>query len=251
MDRRLNTAPPVATHAQRHPALTNIGLVVFDLDGTLIDSVPDLARAVDLTLAERALAAAGEAKVRDWVGNGSHKLIERALADAYGLSESDIEAADADAAHVRFLEHYGAAPCAHTRRYDGVLDCLDALAADYLPCALITNKPVAFLPPILARLELEGRFSLVLGGDSLREKKPHPLPLLYAAEQLGVAPARALMIGDSRHDVAAGKAAGFRTLAVTYGYNHGEPIRDSGPDYVVDSLRVLGRTTPAKESKQI
>ena len=190
-------------------------------------------------------------KVRDWVGNGSHTLVERALTHAYGVAEGDVDAAEIDAAHVRFLEHYGAAPCEHTRLYDGVHDCLDALAAYNVPCALITNKPVAFLPPILARFELEGRFSLVLGGDSLREKKPHPLPLLHAAEQFGVAPRRSLMIGDSRHDIAAGRAAGFRTLAVSYGYNHGEPIRDSAPDYVVDSLGALCPTTSEDEPKQI
>lgn len=222
-----------------HSALNDIALVVFDLDGTLIDSAPDLAHAVDRTLAERGLTAAGVDKVRDWVGNGTHKLVERALGHATGVAGDTLDPADVDAAHARFLDYYGAAPCVHTKLYDGVRPCLESMAAHGVACVLVTNKPTAFLPPILERFALADFFRLTLGGDSLAQKKPHPAPLLHAAEHAGVAPAHALMVGDSRHDVAAGKAAGFRTLAVTYGYNHGEPIADSAPDYVVDSLATL------------
>lgn len=222
-----------------HPALVDISLVVFDLDGTLIDSAPDLANAVNATLAERDLAPAGVDKVRHWVGNGSHKLVERALTDALGAASESLDAGELDAAHQRFLAHYADAPCERTQLYDGVRECLQAIQALDICCALVTNKPAAFLPAILERFALTSFFALTLGGDSLNEKKPHPAPLLHAAEQTGIAPNRALMIGDSRHDVQAGKVAGFRTLAVTYGYNHGAPISDSAPDHVIDSLRVL------------
>ncbi|WP_353159005.1 phosphoglycolate phosphatase [Salinisphaera shabanensis] len=231
-------APDSAANAL-HPALEHIALVVFDLDGTLIDSVPDLAAAIDTTLTERSLEAPGIERVRDWVGNGSHKLVERALAHAQDISEEAVDRETVDAAHARFLEHYVAAPCARTRPYDGVRQCLSNLATRGVTCVLVTNKPIAFVGPILEHFELERFFALTLGGDSLNEKKPHPAPLLYSAQQMDIDPARALMIGDSRHDIEAGKAAGFRTLAVSYGYNHGEPVSASEPDYIIDTLAEL------------
>ncbi|WP_416140894.1 phosphoglycolate phosphatase [Halomonas sp. HK25] len=242
-----------------HPLLDGIDLVAFDLDGTLIDSVPDLALAVDAALAELGLPVAGEARVRDWVGNGSLKLMERALRHAAGVGEAShseapgtgrrgggpvvgeasqesIDKALLERAHAVFLEHYGRDPGAHTRLYPGVRECLDALRARGLLLALVTNKPHAFIAPLLEGLGLADHFTLCLGGDSLPEKKPHPAPLLHVASHFGLSPERCLMVGDSRHDIAAGKAAGFLTLAVPYGYNHGEPVRESGPDGVVESL---------------
>lgn len=226
-----------------HPILDGIELVVFDLDGTLIDSVPDLALAVDGALAELGLPAAGEARVRDWVGNGSLVLMQRALRYAMSVagkvSQETVDTALLDRAHAAFLEHYGRDPGAYTRLYPGVRECLDGLRERGLPLAIVTNKPHAFIAPLLEGLGLAEHFALCLGGDSLPEKKPDPAPLLYVADLIGVAPGACLMVGDSRHDIAAGKAAGFRTLAVPYGYNHGEPVSASGPDAVVDSLSQL------------
>lgn len=232
-----------------HRMLEGIALVAFDLDGTLIDSVPDLAIAVDAALGELGLPAAGEARVRDWVGNGSRVLMERALINAPPLrsvpgaspggASTDIAPALLERAHAAFLAHYGRDPGAHTRLYPGARECLDALRERGLPLALVTNKPHAFIAPLLEGLGLAGHFALCLGGDSLAEKKPHPAPLLHVAAHFGVAPQACLMVGDSRHDIAAGRAAGFRTLAVPYGYNHGEPVRESGPDGVVESLAEL------------
>lgn len=219
-----------------HSMLQDIRLVAFDLDGTLIDSVPDLATAVDVMLDEYGLAPAGETKVRDWVGNGTRKLVERALGFALGLAP---DASVLDAAHERFLVHYHAAPCEHTRVFPGVYAALEALHARGLILTLITNKPKAFIDPILEALSLRTFFAMTLGGDSLPEKKPHPAPLLHLATHFDVAPAHCLMVGDSRHDVEAGKRAGFRTLTVPYGYNHGEPVSRSGPDAQVESLEEL------------
>ena len=218
------------------PLLDDIRLIAFDLDGTLIDSVPDLAAAVDAMLGDLAWPPAGEAKVRDWVGNGSHLLVARALADAGG---SEPDAATLARAHARFLVHYRAAPCARTRVFPGVREALEGLSARGLGLALITNKPAAFIDPILEALTLRDYFQLTLGGDSLPEKKPHPAPLLHLAAHFEIAPQHCLMVGDSRHDIEAGKRAGFRTLAVPYGYNHGEPVATSAPDGLVESLQEL------------
>lgn len=219
-----------------HPLLADIRLVAFDLDGTLVDSVPDLAAAVDAALRDEGLAAPGEARVRDWVGNGSRVLMERALHDAVGQPPS---AARLEAVHAGFLAHYGRAPCERTRLYPGVRPALDGLREAGLTLVLVTNKPAAFIAPILERFGLASHFALCLGGDSLPRRKPDPLPLTHAAARLAVSPRHGLMVGDSRHDIAAGKAAGFRTLAVPYGYNHGEPVSLSRPDGTVESLAEL------------
>jgi len=222
------------------PALTHIDLVAFDLDGTLIDSVPDLAAAVDAMRADFGWPPAGANKVCAWVGNGSRVLVDRALADAAkDDAPSALATIDSNVAHDAFLHHYHAAPCTHTRVYAGAHSCLETLHENGFTLALITNKPAAFLPLILHPLQIAHCFALTLGGDSLAQKKPHPAPLQHVAERLGTAPQRCLMVGDSRHDIIAGKAAGFRTLAVTYGYNHGEPIEHSNPDHIVDSLAEL------------
>ncbi|RAW07735.1 phosphoglycolate phosphatase [Halomonas elongata] len=219
-----------------HPLLDGIRLVAFDLDGTLVDSVPDLAAAVDDALSDLEMPAPGERKVRDWVGNGSMVLIERALRDAQGR---DADPELCRQAHDRFLVHYAQRPCSATRLYPGVREALDALRGTGRILVLVTNKPEAFIAPILEHFELGGHFSLCLGGDSLVRRKPDPLPLTHAAERFAVPPSSCLMVGDSRHDIAAGRAAGFRTLAVPYGYNHGEPVAASGPDGVVESLKEL------------
>ncbi|TLF45959.1 phosphoglycolate phosphatase [Halomonas urmiana] len=219
-----------------HPILNDIRLVAFDLDGTLIDSVPDLAVAADAALAELGLTPQGEARVHDWVGNGSLTLMARALEAALGGAPDEALLARA---HRGFLDHYGRVPCARTRLYPGAREALAALAARGLPLALVTNKPSAFIAPLLEAFGLDGHFALCLGGDSLTAKKPDPAPLLHVAAHFDVSPSACLMVGDSRHDIAAGRAAGFRTLAVPYGYNHGEPVALSRPDGTVESLAEL------------
>lgn len=219
-----------------HPLLHDVALVVFDLDGTLVDSVPDLTVAVDAALADVGLRQRGEARVRGWVGNGSYKLIERALRDALGQAP---EAERLTAVHDRFLHHYGVAPNALTRLYPGARIALDGLREKGLTLALVTNKPQAFIAPVLEGVGLSGYFALCLGGDALPYRKPDPTPLLHVARHFSVAPECCLMVGDSRHDVEAGKRAGFRTVAVPYGYNHGEPVATSHPDALVESLAEL------------
>ncbi|MCH4812139.1 phosphoglycolate phosphatase [Vreelandella neptunia] len=224
-----------------HSVLQGKRLIAFDLDGTLIDSVPDLAAAVSRTLNELDLDEPSEAEVRDWVGNGAPMLVERALTWALQTAP---ESAFQERAFQTFMAHYGAAPNALTTLYPGVRQTLRALHDNGLTLVLITNKPARFIEPILNHFELLDYFTLCIGGDSLSEKKPHPLPLLHAADTYQISTSECVMVGDSRHDIAAGKTAGFTTVALPYGYNHGEPIEDSHPDLVLSSLTELLMTVP-------
>ncbi|WP_086480721.1 phosphoglycolate phosphatase [Oceanospirillum sanctuarii] len=222
-----------------HLLLSDIQLLAFDLDGTLIDSVPDLADAVDQMLTELDRPKAGQEKVRSWVGQGAVVLVKRALADSLEIDGIDETSELFMQAYQTFLTAYDANKGAKTRCYEGIFALLDAAKTKKIPMALITNKPYRFVPEILEQLNLDGYFDLVLGGDSLPEKKPSPMPLLHAAEQLNADPALCLMIGDSITDISAGQKAGFKTVAVRYGYDHGVPVDQCGADLVVDSLAEL------------
>ncbi|RUR33988.1 phosphoglycolate phosphatase [Vreelandella andesensis] len=219
-----------------HAILQGKRLIAFDLDGTLIDSVPDLAVAVRHALDDVGLPVPGEERVRDWVGNGAQVLIERAL--TWALSVAPGQALQATA-YEAFMCHYAAAPNALTQLYPGVRTALHDLYKAGYSLVLITNKPERFIAPILGHFDLLPLFTHCLGGDSLAEKKPSPLPLLYMAQRLDTPPSASVMVGDSRHDIAAGKAAGFTTVALPYGYNHGEPIEHSQPDLIISSLLAL------------
>jgi len=216
-------------------------LVLFDLDGTLVDSVPDLARAVDQMLTALGREPAGAEAVRQWVGNGVDMLVQRALA---GRLQVD-PAAPQDELFLPALELFKAAYAQANGRvsqvYPGVRELLDHYQASSLPMALVTNKPTAFTQPLLERLGLASYFPVVVCGDTLSRKKPDPAPLRHACEQIGVTPTQALMVGDSQVDVAAARAAGCAVVCVSYGYNRGEPIARAGADRVVDSLAELIR----------
>lgn len=217
-------------------------LIIFDLDGTLVDSVPDLAVAVDRMLAQLGRAPAGEARVRTWVGNGAAMLVRRALADS---AEPARVAAVTDAAQQQalalFQQIYRQENGRQTRLYPGVSEVLAVLAEQGIALAVVTNKPLQFTEPLLRQLGLAEFFQIVVGGDCLPQRKPHPLPLLHVCERLGVPPAQGLMVGDSRNDVDAAKAAGMVSAALTYGYNHGEPVTVSEPDWLLDDFRELLR----------
>ncbi|MYL23863.1 phosphoglycolate phosphatase [Halomonas alkaliantarctica] len=226
-----------------HSWLKDKRLVAFDLDGTLIDSVPDLTVAVQKALKDQDLTPPEEAHVRDWVGNGAPILMQRAL--TWALNEAPSKEVQARS-YEGFLAHYAEAPNRLTRLYPGASEVLSTLKEAGLILVLVTNKPECFIAPILEHFGLAAYFDLCLGGDSLTRKKPDPLPLLHAAKRFGV-PARACaMVGDSRHDIQAGKAAGFATFALPYGYNHGEPIGDSHPDMLLDTLSDLICSTTGK-----
>lgn len=210
-------------------------LILIDLDGTLVDSVPDLALCVDQMMTQLGLPLRGEAAVREWIGNGVPVLVRRALVGAVD-GEADPELYDR--ALSLYYELYEQNVCVNSRPYAGIVEGLQMLQDDYrLGC--VTNKAARFTEPLLEKLELADYFEIVVSGDTLDKKKPDPAPLLYAAEQLGINPAQSLMVGDSMHDVDAARAAGFQVVCVTYGYNHGNDIRDSHPDAIIDSLEQL------------
>jgi len=211
-------------------------LVMFDLDGTLIDSVPDLAEAVDRMLAELERPPAGVEKVRDWVGNGARVLVRRALAG--GLDHAAVGEAETEEALARFLDIY--ADCHNlTVLYPGVHELLEALSTAAVELAVVTNKPERFVAPLLEQVGLGGYFRWIIGGDTLPQQKPDPAALLQVMRLAGVEASQSLFIGDSRNDVLAARAAAVPCIAVSYGYNHGRPIAEERPSLVVDSLAEL------------
>lgn len=211
-------------------------LVMFDLDGTLVDSVPDLAAAVDRMLARLGRPPAGIERVRHWVGNGARVLVRRALAGQ--LDHSAVSDEEAEAALALFTEAY-AGTHELTRVYPGVPECLEWLAAQGIPLAVITNKPGQFVAPLLEEKGLARYFRWTVGGDTLPVQKPDPAALFWVMDKAGVAPVDALFVGDSRNDVLAARAAGVRCVALSYGYNHGRPVAEEMPDRVLDDLRQL------------
>jgi phosphoglycolate phosphatase len=216
--------------------MTTPRLVLIDLDGTLVDSLPDIAFCVDRMLTELALPTVGAERVGQWIGNGTDILVRRALA---GNLHGEVDEERYARALPLFRALYGAHTSERSRVYDGVAAGLDYLHATGAALACVTNKPSAFSHKLLADMALDKHFSLVISGDTLARKKPDPLPLLHAARHFAVPPEQALLIGDSANDVKAARAAGFRIVCVSYGYNHGDDIRASLPDAVIDSLAEL------------
>jgi len=185
-------------------------LAVFDLDGTLVDSAPDLHAALDRLVAARGLPGFARAEVVGMIGDGARALVERALA-ARGQA---FEGAALDA----FLADYTAHAAVATRPFPGVEAALDALQADGWALALCTNKPEAATRELLAALDLAGRFDAVSGGDSFPARKPHPGHLLATIAAAGLHPGAAVMVGDHRNDVAAARGAGIPCVFVGWGY---------------------------------
>ncbi|NHN37030.1 phosphoglycolate phosphatase [Pseudomaricurvus alcaniphilus] len=211
-------------------------LVMFDLDGTLADSVPDLSAAVDEVLLDLGYPAAGEYKARLWVGNGAAALVLRALADALRVPEEQVSPQLHQSCLENFFRRYQHYNGRYTALYPGVMQALQALRAAGVAMAVVTNKPGQFVPQLLQQLGIDEYFRLWLGGDSLAVKKPDPGPLNHILERLGVSPQRALMVGDSVNDIAAARAAGVASVAVAYGYNRGLPVAQDNPDWLTDNL---------------
>ncbi len=222
---------------------------IVDLDGTMVDTLGDFEVALNRTLADLGLPAVTRALVERTVGKGSEHLIRSVLAQQLALlppaAGRSVEALF-EPAWQRYQHHYRAVNGAHAAVYPGVHDGLQALRAAGWSLACLTNKPLAFARDLLAAKDLAGHFSAVFGGDSFARKKPDPLPLLKTCEALGCAPHDALMVGDSSNDAQAGHAAGCGVVLVTYGYNHGEPIRAAPALAWVDALSEIPAALAAR-----
>ncbi len=219
--------------------LNNKQLLIFDFDGTLIDSVPDLADATNTMLTQLNKPTHSLDTIKGWIGNGSRLLVERALAGNIQVVEGELTVEEADHAEQVFFDAYKNISDSKTVAYPDVDAGLRQLKAAGFTLALVTNKPIRFVPKILENFGWTALFSEVLGGDSLSVKKPDPAPLLHVCEALNFQPAQAYMIGDSVNDISAGKNAGIDTIGLSYGYNYGQNIRESQPNQAFDNFADL------------
>jgi len=213
--------------------LTRICAAIVDLDGTMVDTVGDFEQALARTLGELGLPAVDRAFISRTVGRGSMNLLRETLAHVGGAPEL------LDAAWVHYQRHYADVNGTHADVYPGVPEGLAAMRARGWQLACVTNKPRAFALALLEAKGLSAHFAQVFGGDSFERHKPDPMPLLKTCEALGTQPGRTLMVGDSRNDAEAARAAGCPVVLVGYGYNHGEPVADARPDRVIERLDTL------------
>ena len=208
-------------------------MVLIDVDGTLVDSVPDLAYCVDEMMKQLDMPIRGEARVRHWVGNGVERLVKRGLVNQ--LDGEPNETLYTKAIEI-FRELYVVNTSIRSCLYNGVPEAMEFLKSTGVKIGCVTNKASEFTLPLLKDLGISDYFETILCGDMVERKKPDPLPLIMSAEKLGVTPQASLMIGDSMSDVNAARAAGFSIICMSYGYNHGEDIRDYEPDAVIDTM---------------
>lgn len=214
--------------------MTHFQAALLDLDGTLLDSVPDLATAANAMRVELNMPPLREDVIATFVGKGVDRLVQRALA---GSQEHDeLDPALFARARESFYRHYHLVNGDKAAIFDGVLDGLKAMRELGLKLAVVTNKPTEFTVPLLQRTGLAGFFAAAVCGDTCARKKPDPQPVLHACSLLGVAPERAVTIGDSLNDTQAGRDAGTRVLVVPYGYNEGVDVRTLEVDGIVSSL---------------
>jgi phosphoglycolate phosphatase len=207
--------------------------VMIDLDGTLLDTIPDLAAAANGMLTELNMPVLPEATIRNFVGKGINNLIERSLTSSMdGKPDAALFAKAVPVYERTYREVNGK----YTTMYPGVKEGLDLLRAQGYPLACVTNKSERFTLPLLDYVNLSSYFVSVVAGDTLPQKKPEPEPLLHACKQMNVAPGEMLMIGDSMNDAQAARAAGCPVFCVTYGYNEGHDVRTLDVDAIVASL---------------
>ncbi|MBU1354720.1 MAG: phosphoglycolate phosphatase [Gammaproteobacteria bacterium] len=223
--------------------LSRVDAVIIDLDGTMVDTMGDFNEALNRMLRELALPSIGAEHIEHMVGKGSEHLLISVLKHVLALDDKALLAIKVEAmypaAWSSYQRHYLDINGQYARVYPGVAEGLVALRAAGLRMACLTNKPTNFAQPLLQAKGLDGYFEKVFGGDAFERKKPDPLPLLKTCEALGTDPARTLMVGDSSNDAQAARAAGCPVVLVTYGYNHGQPVRAVDADGFVDSLAQL------------
>lgn len=210
-----------------------VKMVMIDLDGTLIDSAPDLAASANRMLQSLGMPAYEQAQVAQWIGNGVSRLVKRALT---GEMNAEPDAGLYERGYAVFLEAYAELVSDQSRPYPGVVEGLEKLQAAGFQLACITNKAEAFTLPLLKDLGLDKYFKLIISGDTLAKKKPDPLPLLHACKHFGITPDHGVLIGDSINDTQAARNAGMPVILVPYGYNRGQDVRELEPEVVIPSL---------------
>ena len=216
----------------------NKKLLIFDLDGTLINSALDLALSVNYMLETLGKERFSEEIIHGWVGNGALMLVKRALSGNRTADET-LDNTYVEKALTIFLDYYKKNLCNATVPYPHVPETLHTLKEKGYTLAIVTNKPFAFVSPILKGLEMNGLFELILGGDSLKEKKPHPMPLLHICKKLNIPVEASVMVGDSKNDILAANACDMDSVGVTYGYNYGEEIGVHKPSVIIDDFGKL------------
>ncbi|MGV6988000.1 phosphoglycolate phosphatase [Testudinibacter sp. P80/BLE/0925] len=212
--------------------MSQFKLIAFDLDGTLVDSLPDLALSLNQAFAEVGLPQAPEELVLTWIGNGAEVLLARGLE----WSKAELDEEQIRQLKKRFGFYYGENICNKSRLYPKVKQTLETLKAQGYLLAVVTNKPTKHVQPVLAAFGIDHLFSELLGGQSLPAIKPHPAPLYYLCGKFGICPKQLLFVGDSKNDILAAHSAGSPVVGLTYGYNYNIPISESNPDWVFDDF---------------
>ncbi len=220
-------------------ATIDVGAIAFDLDGTLLDTVHELAAAVNALLDELGYPPLAQEVVGGLIGKGMANLVRRSLALATEVSPEAVDDFDVKDALGRYQAHYASRLGRATRLFPGMVEGLLRLEAMGIPLAVITNKATRFVRPHLVAAGIERFFSVVIGGDDLPTKKPDPGPLQHAAALFGIPPRLLLMVGDSANDVDAARGAGCPVLVVPYGYREGRPVQDLRADGIVASVAEL------------
>lgn len=216
-------------------SLKGIRAAIIDLDGTMVHTTPDFQVAINRMRDELGLAPLSLETITDFVGKGSENLMRKVL--AIDFDESEVERRFGLALE-RYQHHYLKINGDHSQVYEGVLEGLSLMKQNGIRLACVTNKPIAFARPLLEKKALLEFFEVIYGGDSLAEKKPHPLPMLTVCGDFKLQPAQTVAIGDSSNDSQSARAAGCRVLTVPYGYNHGQPVHTIDTDGIVETLLV-------------
>ena len=212
-------------------------LIIFDFDGTLINSVPDLTLAINTMLSHFELPEVPVEEVAPFIGNGARTLVKRAL--IHSMKDAEITDEFFEEAFAFYLKSYGEVPCKDTYLYPSVVETLEYLDKNAYKMVICTNKPYAFIEPLLDQLNIKQFFKIWIGEDSLAETKPNAAPLLHLANEMNTSTEKCIMVGDSKNDILAAQNAKMDSIGLTYGYNYNEHIADYNPTIVVDDFAQL------------
>lgn len=218
--------------------MSPIKLIAFDLDGTLLDSVPDLTIGADKACRALGLQGVSKQQVQEYIGNGADILMARSLSQSLQV-DPELSPQLLQRSRELFDQFYAQTEHQQSYLYANVQQTLSSLAEAGFTLALVTNKPSAFVPKILKQHGIANYFSDVIGGDTFPQRKPHPMALEWLMNKHDCQANQVMMVGDSKNDILAAKNAGCHSFALTYGYNHGEPIALQSPDHIADNIAEL------------